>query len=790
MGAKTFLNFDLALERAGENYRANVAQSPSGQATLELVRPFSPEELQTVFSQLSRNNAAAARAFGKKLYDAVFADEIKIAYLSSVGIAASQNAGLRVRLRLNETPELAYAPWEILHDGQDFLAFSPQFTLVRYLELRQPLKSFAAQAALRVLFILSSPRDDEPLDLAREWARLQDALADAVSAGLVEIELLEHASLTNLQEQLGKAQYHILHFSGHGMFDARAAADAPQGKLVFVNEDGRRQVVDALELGRLFKAHDSLRLVVLNACEGARADTGNVFAGAAQTLIEKAVPAVIAMQFPITDEAAQTFSRALYGAFADSFESGFQLETALSRARLAMQRSGLEWATPVLFSRQDENLFTLPALDDAQKRALKRAALFRQAHAALDAENFARAGEYAARLTELDAHDTAARDLREKIERLRAAAEFYAQGKTFSAQERWQDAVNAFKQVQARQMNYRDTTSLLEQATRALPAASPAAAAARPRADENEVHYKDMVRELLRAKVVPFLGLGTNLYGRAAREKWQPTDGAPSGDELARYLAANYDYDETDSSNLFRVSQYVAVTRDNSALYDELHQIFGAQYAPSPLHRFWAELPARLRARGPVEVYPILVTANYDLRLEKAFQEQGEAFDALIYLADGDDKGKFLQRTHRGEEILVGDPSTHPHMRLNERTTIIRVHGAASDSAYESFVVTEDHYLDLFRTDVMSLLPRTVAARLKESYVLFMGCNLRNWNMRGLLYRLAKTKYRPWLVQPQIQDIEKEYWRDLKVKVLDLAYDEFLENLNLRMTNALQGGAQ
>lgn len=791
MGAKTFLNFDLLLERAGENYRARVLNSPGGQATRELVRPFSPQDLDAVFSQLSRNNVVAARAFGKQLYDAVFADEIKIAYLSSVGIAASQNAGLRIRLHLNDVPELASAPWELLRDEQDFLALSAQRALVRYLELRQPLKPFAAKPPLRALVILSSPSDYETLDVAREWTRLNDALADALGAGLFEIKALERATFADLQEQLRKNEYHILHFSGHGEFDERAADDATKGRLVFVNETGRGQAVDALELGRVLNAHASLRLVVLNACEGARADTRSAFAGAAQTLIQKSVPAVVAMQFPITDDAAQIFARALYGAFADGFADGFNLDTALSGARLALQRSGLEWATPTLFSRQDENLFDLPALSDAQTRDLKRAALTRLAAQALDAENFVRASEYAARLVEMNVSDTAARDLREKIQRLREASEFYAQGKNFAAQERWQDAVNAFKQAQQRQMNYRDSAILLEQATRALPASSPAAAAAtRPRADENEVHYKDMVRELLRAKIVPFLGLGANLYGRAASEKWQPADGAPSGDELARYLAANYDYDEADNSNLFRVSQYVAVTRDNSALYDELHQIFGAQYAPSPLHRFWAELPARLRARGPVEFYPILVTANYDLRLEKAFQEQGEAFDALIYLADGDDKGKFLHRTHHGAEILVDDPSTHPHMRLNERTTIIRVHGAASDSAYESFVVTEDHYLDLFRTDVMSLLPRTVAARLKESYVLFMGCNLRSWNMRGLLYRLAKTKYRPWLVQPQIQDIEKEYWRDLKVKVLDLAYDEFLENLNLRMTNALQGGAQ
>lgn len=782
------------LERAGENYRARVLNSPGGQATRELVRPFSPQDLDAVFSQLSRNNVAAARAFGKKLYDAVFADEIKIAYLSSVGIAASQNAGLRIRLHLNDVPELASAPWELLRDDQDFLALSAQRALVRYLELRQPLKPFAAKPPLRALVILSSPSDYETLDVAREWTRLNDALADALGAGLFEIKALERATFADLQEQLRKNEYHILHFSGHGEFNERAADDATKGKLVFVNETGRGQAVDALELGRVLNAHASLRLVVLNACEGARADTRSAFAGAAQTLIQKSVPAVVAMQFPITDDAAQIFARALYGAFADGFADGFNLDTALSGARLALQRSGLEWATPTLFSRQDENLFDLPALTDAQTRDLKRAALTRLATQALDAENFTRASEYAARLVEMNVSDTAARDLREKIQRLREAAEFYAQGKNFAAQERWQDAVNAFKQVLARQVNYRSTTALLANALRAAAASSNVSSPASTllQADENETHYKNIVRELLRGKIAPFFGQGVNWYGRAPSESWQNAHTVPSGEELARHLAQNFDYDEMDAMDLLRVSQYIAVTLNMTALYDELRKIYSVEYRPTPLHRFWAELPAQLRAHGPLEFYPIVITANYDKLLEKAFEDEDEPYDSLTYLAEGEDRGKFLHRTYEGVEHLVEDPSAYRRMRLDERTTIVRVHGATSlaNPAHESFVITEDHYLELFQTDVASLLPRTVMARLKESYLVFMGCNLRNWNLRGLLYRLAKTKYRPWLIQPQIRPADKEYWRELNVHVMDLPFETFLLNLSTRLQNPGIGGAQ
>ena len=43
---------------------------------------------------------------------------------------------------------------------------------------------------------------------------------------------------------------------------------------------------------------------MLNACEGARADVTNPFAGTAQQLMQQGIPAVVAMQFEITDDAA------------------------------------------------------------------------------------------------------------------------------------------------------------------------------------------------------------------------------------------------------------------------------------------------------------------------------------------------------------------------------------------------------------------------------------------------------------------------------------------------------
>jgi len=73
------------------------------------------------------------------------------------------------------------------------------------------------------------------------------------------------------------------------------------------------------------------------------------FAGIAQSLVQGNLPAAIAMQFEISDDAAITFASEFYRSIAD----GLPIDSALAEARLAIfaQDNGLEWGTPVLYLR-------------------------------------------------------------------------------------------------------------------------------------------------------------------------------------------------------------------------------------------------------------------------------------------------------------------------------------------------------------------------------------------------------------------------------------------------------
>lgn len=797
MAGITFLNFDLLVERAEGGFRARVLNSPVGQAGHLFAAPFSPQELLNLFAQFGRTSTDVrrnpreasdmARTFGRRLFDAVFAEDVRIAYVSSAQIAARENAGLRIRLRLNDVPELANVPWELLHDGQDFVALSNQRALVRYLELPQAIKPLPVNPPLRALVVLSSPRDYPSLDVAREWQLLNDALADVVSTGLFEIEPLENATLSDLQQQLRQNEYHILHFSGHGEFNAAASMDA-QAALVFQDESGSGERVDALALGRLLRDHASLRLVILNACESAQASTHNAFTGVAQTLMRQGVPATVAMQFPITDAAAQEFGKTLYGALADRYS----IDAALGETRkaLATQSFGLEWATPVLFSRvEDGNLFELATFDAARLNQLKQAALARVATSALRQENYAKAIEYAQRLTQLDPTNGSAKQVEQTARTEIELAQWYEQAKKLYDAQQWQDALDYLRRIQTRRLRYRDVDALVAIAERNAAHRPVAPAAPKPLAknDPLESHYTAVIKAMLNGRLVPFLGVGVNMIGRPQEAKWAQGQYAPTSQELAAYLAESYHYPDEDSENVVGVSQYISVMNPQETLKSELHSLFDADYPATRLHRFFATVAQTLRDKGYKLRCPVIVSTTYDDILERTFQAAGEPFDLVTYIADGADRGKWWHHTFEGQDVLIDTPNKYAGLQPDQRAVIVKIHGMVNraDADHESYVITEDHYIDyLTSSDSSSLLPIKIKERLSLSSFLFMGYTPRDWNLRVLLYRIwenANVRNLSWAIQPPQQLLEREIWQRRGVSVVEASLEDYLDAIETRV---------
>ena len=404
----TYDDFDLQIEPAGEKFRVRLLNAPTGQATTEFVLPFTEIELANFLSRIGQVRRTmrrvdapelqAAKEFGGKLFGAIFSGEMIAQLRGSMEQASDKDHGLRIRLRLTDVPSLADLPWEFLYDANQnhFLTTSTETPVVRFLDLPQRIAPLRVALPLRVLVMIASPRNLKRLDTEGEWARLQESLGDLLSAGQLVIERLPAATLDALRLRARGAPFHVFHFIGHGGFD-EAAQD---GVLQFEDESGMSYPVRGEMLGMQLHDHRSLRLAVLNACEGARSSRQDPFSGVAQSLLQQRVPAVIAMQFEISDAAAKVFALEFYRAVAE----GNPVDAAVCESRKALfkEEFGQEWATPVLYMRSQEGqLFELQAVaappfpdKDLKKRKLEEA----QKQAAAKAEDERAAKEEKERL--------------------------------------------------------------------------------------------------------------------------------------------------------------------------------------------------------------------------------------------------------------------------------------------------------------------------------------------------------------------------------------------------------
>ncbi len=346
MGERAYLNFDLHIEPWKDGYRVLVVESPVDRGCCSYFTSVAPDGPPHAWSDLEE-----IKAFGEHLFRTVFQGEILSYLRRSQDEAERQGAdGLRIRLLLTDVPELAPLPWEFLYDpaaGQ-FLSLSTKTPIVRYLDLTQRVPPLAVKPPLSVLVMISSPMDQPPLDVDQEWAKLSQALADLQAKGRVVLDRLEEATLPALQARLRQQEYHVFHYVGHGGFDEQAQ----EGVLFLENGDRLSLAVSSQVLGTLLHDEQSLRLALLSACEGARGSLNDPFAGTAQTLVRNRIPAVVAMQTAISDEAAKTFVHEFYQALADDYP----VDAALTEARKAIYLQGneREWATPVLFMRSSD----------------------------------------------------------------------------------------------------------------------------------------------------------------------------------------------------------------------------------------------------------------------------------------------------------------------------------------------------------------------------------------------------------------------------------------------------
>ena len=299
------------------------------------------------------------------------------ALAAEVAAATAGNAALRLAVDVRDV-ELAGLPWETLVlPGQVApLVLADRVEMYRTATLAHPAAAIQVPGPLRILAVIASPDTGggELLDYEAELAAIIEAVEPARRGQGAYVQVLNWGSLAAIRETLLAQRFHVLHLSCH----------AAPGVLLLEDAAGRADQVDAARFtAKGLPADRGVPLVVLAGCSTARAcpDLGSVVmgpesaapgdgtaAGAAQTaealkglareLLERGVPAAVAMTAPVTDRYATLFGAEVYRNLA-AREDPVPL-AAVSDARRAVEAyrralpdsdpwsAAAEWATPVL----------------------------------------------------------------------------------------------------------------------------------------------------------------------------------------------------------------------------------------------------------------------------------------------------------------------------------------------------------------------------------------------------------------------------------------------------------
>jgi len=119
---------------------------------------------------------------------------------------------------------------------------------------------------------------------------------------------------------------------------------------------------------------------------------------------------------------------------------------------------------------------------------------------------------------------------------------------------------------------------------------------------------------------------------------------------------------------------------------------------------------------------------------------------------------------------------------------IFKIHGGVDRGTKrreDSFVITEDHYIDYpSRTNISALIPVTILEKLQNTSLLFLRYSLTDWNLRAILHNLWGEQRLNWAscaVQRSASDFDTRLWQKRGVETFDVQLLEFVRGLTGRI---------
>ncbi len=340
------LNLDQNLFNRLSDLESLKTRTPN---TRRLAPDFSPEKILEVESELEAS-----------IYENFLVGEIRTCFENFFLLLCKKKIEKLTLAVSSDIPAILNIPFECMRNKDEAEAYTLKNDAFKIIHTIEPnLTNYEITAIkplappLKILFITSLPVDlDENaryLELEKEQELLIQATAGLIADKKLIVDFLDIADPESIETALQKGEHHIVHISGHGSHGKE------HGVLYLETETGDTLKVSGDELGSILSRCQSFKLVVLSACETARAENQ----GVAGALIHKGIPAVLAMRYPVTDITATNFTSTFYEQLCHGrslrkalFEARFDAYKIDRERRKENQILPMEWSTPFLYLNQ------------------------------------------------------------------------------------------------------------------------------------------------------------------------------------------------------------------------------------------------------------------------------------------------------------------------------------------------------------------------------------------------------------------------------------------------------
>jgi len=252
-------------------------------------------------------------------------------------------------LRLSIDDDLEIIPWEVLHDGKDFIATKMRLSRSLGTASYAQKKETKDISEPGILLVGSDSRGDLP-GAVTEVKAIREIL-DGLGINSVDILCGDDANRHNVMERIGSGKYNIFHFSGHSVFKD----DSPYESYL---ELARGTRLSLHELDSTVHPEDGrhlIDLVFLNSCQSGRTGTDKITGrnlSLCRVFKEAGIDNVIGMLWNVSDDAAAQVASVFYEKLAAGDYADIPEAMRRTRRAVAMDRAWQDgsWLAPVLYT--------------------------------------------------------------------------------------------------------------------------------------------------------------------------------------------------------------------------------------------------------------------------------------------------------------------------------------------------------------------------------------------------------------------------------------------------------